>query len=147
MPLAKKPSGSLKLQPPMTPMIDCIFQLLLFFLLVPSLAADEGYLTTNLPREGMGPGPRPVREAVRIGLEAMPPDDERVAITLNDRVPLGDDFEGLRRAMEALQAQGLAPDQPVLIAPTQAVRHRWVVRAMDTAVAARFRNIQFAVSY
>ena len=36
----------------MTPMIDVIFNLLIFFLLTSVLRGNEGYLTTNLPRDG-----------------------------------------------------------------------------------------------
>ena len=45
----KKPSDPAKMQPPMTPMIDCTFNLLIFFILSPSFDMTEGFLTTNLP--------------------------------------------------------------------------------------------------
>jgi len=136
-----------RMQPPMTPMIDCIFQLLLFFMLTPALMANEAYLTTNLPQSGPHDGPLPPLEAVRIALAAAGPRDEDVSILLNGTESLGDNFLGLQAALEAYRARGLAADHPVLIAPDAAVRHRWVVRAFDMAVAARFTNIQFAVPH
>jgi biopolymer transport protein ExbD len=127
-------------------MIDCVFQLLLFFLLTPAFAANEGYLTTNLPQVGgRDPRPGPHPEAVRVVLEASGPRGENVTIVLKGIESLGDNFQGLQAALEAYRAQGLAADHPVLIAPDAGVRHRWVVRAMDAAVGARFTNIQFAV--
>lgn len=137
-----------KMQPPMTPMIDCIFQLLLFFLLTPSFSANEGYLTTNLPQaEGPNMGLQKHLERVKIGLEAVDPSSENVSITLNDTQSLGDNFAGLFGALDAYRDQGIAADHPVLIAPNMDVRHKWVVRAFDMAVAARFTNIQFAVPH
>jgi biopolymer transport protein ExbD len=137
-----------RMQPPMTPMIDCIFQLLLFFLLTPSFSANEGYLTTNLPQsEGPNAGVQKHLERIKIGLEAEEPNSENVSITLNDTQSLGDNFEGLLSALQAFRAQGIAADHPVLIAPNMDVRHKWVVAAFDMAVAARFTNIQFAVPH
>ena len=137
-----------KMQPPMTPMIDCIFQLLLFFVLTPTLMANEAFLTTNLPDAGSGGDPRPgIPEAVRVALAAAGPRGEDVTILLNGTESLGDNFRGLQAALEGYRAQGLGADHPVLIAPDAGVRHRWVVRAMDAAVGARFANIQFAVPH
>ena len=136
-----------KLQPPMTPMIDCIFQLLIFFMLMPTFQSREGYLTTNLPRD-QGPNPtRPEENPERIKIELLDEGNEGqgVSIVLNDTQSLGDNFEGLRAALEGYRAQGLQPTHPVLISPTMAVRHKFVVKAFDAAVTARFTSIHFAV--
>ena len=136
-----------KIQPPMTPMIDCIFQLLIFFMLMPTFQSREGYLTTNLPRD-QGPNPIPKQEILeRIKIELLDEgnEGEGVSIVLNDTQSLGDNFEGLRAALEGYRAQGLQPTHPVLISPTMAVRHKFVVRAFDAAVTARFTSIHFAV--
>jgi len=135
---------------PMTGMIDCVFQLLLFFMLMPSFVAGEGYLTTNLPREsGPRPGeaPLPEPEYVRIELRDDGPGGRGVRIILNGHQVLGANFEALQAALKDLKGRGLSPAFPVLIEPTKATRHRWVVRAMDAAVEARFEEIQFAVPY
>jgi len=148
MPKTKQRAEPPRMQPPMTPMIDCIFQLLLFFLLTPSFSGNEGYLTTNLPREeGPNAGKTEHRERIKIGLQSLEPNGENVTITLNDKTSFGDNFDSLLNELQNYQAQGLSPDQPVLISPDLGVRQKWVVRAFDTAVAARFKNIQFAVSY
>jgi len=137
-----------KIQPPMTPMIDCVFQLIIFFMLIPNQQAGEGYLTTNLPTD-LGPrdlgGPPPDIQYVRIELHDQGPEGKGVRIVLNDRQVLGANFETLRAALEDLKRRALASAFPVLIEPTRATRHRWVVRAMDAAVAARFEDIRFAV--
>jgi len=135
-----------KLQPPMTPMIDIIFQLLIFFMLMPSFQSHEGYLTTNLPKD-QGPNRAPQENLERIKIELLDEgnEGEGVSIFLNDTQGLGDNFEGLRAALEGFRAQGLQPTHPILISPTMAVRHKFVVRAFDAAVTARFTNVNFAV--
>jgi len=135
----------IKIQPPMTPMIDIIFQLLIFFLLTPTILA-EGYLTTNLPKT-TGPNPLSYKEVERIKVELReePPNDENVSIILNDTQNLGSSFAGLQSALRSFRDAGLPPDHPVLIAPTMPVRHKWVVRAFDAAVIAGFSNIHFGV--
>jgi biopolymer transport protein ExbD len=130
----------------MTPLIDCTFNLLVFFLLTPSLARAEGYLTTNLP---LDPGPndievRPIDPVVRIELLDEGPAGEGVEIVLNDSQSLGANFGALGAALRQEREAGLAPSVGVLIAPTMRCRHKWVVRAMDEVVAARFGNVYFA---
>jgi len=135
-----------KLQPPMTPMIDIIFQLLIFFMLMPSFQSHEGHLTTNLPKD-QGPNRAPQENLERIKIELLDEgnEGEGVSIFLNDTQGLGDNFEGLRAALEGFRAQGLQPTHPILISPTMAVRHKFVLRAFDAAVTARFTNVNFAV--
>jgi len=141
----KKPDS---IQPPMTPMIDIVFQLLIFFLLTPS-QSGEGYLTTNLPRtSGPVAGEKQVDvKRVKIELQVPEHDDKGVVIVLNENQTFGKNFEGLLAALEGLRARGLAADHPVLISPWMSCRQKWVVRAFDMAVAARFTNIHFAVPY
>ena len=140
-----------KMQPPMAPMIDIIFQLLLFFILMPTnVGGDEGYLTTNLPTHtGPNPGRREKLLYVKIGLKHEGPEPEcpDVSIILNDNQVFGANFDQLYAALMDLRAKGLAANQPVLISPTMATRHKWVVKAFDAAVAARFTDIHFAVPY
>ena len=135
-----------KIQPPMTPMIDIIFQLLIFFLLTPTFQSHEGYLTTNLPRD-QGPNPTRQENMERIKIELLDEgnEGEGVSIILGDTQNLGDNFEGLFAALKDKRDKGLQASHPILIAPTMAVRHKFVVRAFDAAVTARFTNIHFAV--
>jgi biopolymer transport protein ExbD len=142
----KRADGA-KMQPPMTPMIDCTFNLLIFFLLTPSFSLAEGYLTTNLPA-GPGPGGIEVAKweyALKIALRDAGPRGEDVDIVLNDHQSLGSNFQALGAALQGFRVVGLSAECPVLIAPTAACRHKWVVKAFDEAVAARFDKIHFAV--
>jgi biopolymer transport protein ExbD len=141
----------------MTPMIDCTFNLLIFFILSPSFDLSEGFLTTNLPTtSGPVAGKQTINVVrVKIGLEDVGPQGEFVdngknefcSITFMESQNLGGNFDALQKALEDKRAQGLAADTPVLISPTMGCRHKWVVRAFDAAVAARFTKIEFAVPY
>lgn len=52
--------------PPMTPMIDVIFQLLIFFVLTVQFKTVEGKLLSRLPKEGRDPGTEPLLPEIRI---------------------------------------------------------------------------------
>jgi biopolymer transport protein ExbD len=140
-----------KIQPPMTPMIDCTFNLLIFFLLTPSVSMNEGYLTTNLPTTSGPVAGKKQENVVRIKIELQIPDNdpkgERVNIVFNETQSLGDNFDALRAALEDKRKQGVAPNTPILISPWMGTRHKWVVKAFDAAVASRFTEIHFAVPY
>ena len=153
----KKPPTPAKMQPPMTPMIDVTFNLLIFFILTPSFDQTEGYLTTNLPKSsGPVPGEKQITEVrLKVELFDVSQDGQYVdgaknefcSITFNETQNLGANFDALRAALEEKRAAGLAATTPILISPTMACRHKWVVRAFDAAVAARYTNIQFSVPY
>ena len=127
----------------MTPMIDVIFNLLVFFLLTPVLRGPEGYLTTNLPQGGQGLGSS-TPEWVKVELVERGASGGEVEIVFDGRQVLPD-FRALEAELRGLRARGLTSDYPILIAPTAGVRHKWVVRAFDAITAARFRKIGFAV--
>jgi biopolymer transport protein ExbD len=139
-----KASGAVSFN--LTPMIDIVFNLLVFFVLMPTPLGDEGFLTANLPRSGREGDPAPPPPlAVRVRLEESGPRGQGAVIILNDTLALGSNFDALVAALADFHARGLGPDVPVIIAPTPAVQHRWVVRAFDSAVTAGFERIQFAV--
>ena len=153
----RRPRTAQKMQPPMTPMIDCVFNLLIFFILTPSFSLSEGFLTTNLPSSSGPVAGKPQLTEVRLKIELYSVGrngefedggkNEYVSIVFNDTQNLGSNFAALRSALEDKRAQGVAAMTPILISPTMGCRHKWVVRAFDAAVATRFTNIQFAVPY
>ena len=53
-PRRKRGRGKPKMQPPLTPMIDVTFQLLLFFLLTFQFREREGQIPGSLPNTGQG---------------------------------------------------------------------------------------------
>ena len=140
---------------PMIPVISVVFNLLMVFMLAPSAATADGFLTTNLPKDS-GPGPKPpgIVDGIRVELYDVGPNGVYVDGAKNEycsiRVAgreLGGDFAALRKFLEDKRDHGLAPITPVIIAPTMGTLHEWVVQAFDAAVAARFTNVMFAVPY
>jgi biopolymer transport protein ExbD len=146
----------MRLQPPLIPIIDIVFNLLMFFMLTPSTSTGEGFLTTNLPTTS-GPvhgKPQITEVRLKIQLYDVGPNgqyiengkNEYCSITVESQ-NLGGDFGALKTLLEEKRSQGLATTTPILISPTMGTLHEWVVRAFDAAVASRFTNIQFAVPY
>ena len=145
---SKRGRGRMELQ--MTPMIDIVFNLVIFFILMPSFEAEEGYLPTNLPGRSYA-GPPPKMAALRIDLRHVEPWGEHrdeATILLNAEGVA--DYAGLRRRLR--QARGNLEDSStraagpaVIIAPDQVVQHRHVVAAFDAAIDAGFKDIRFTV--
>jgi len=152
----KRPKTPLKIQPPLIPVIDVVFNLLIFFMLMPATSAGEGYLTTNLPQSSGPVAGKPTLTEVRLRVELFDvgpngvyidnAKNEYCAIRVEGK-EMGGDFNALQAFLEEKRSQGLSPTTPILLAPTMPTLHEWVVRAFDAAVAARFTNVQFAVPY
>ena len=136
-----------KMQPPLTPMIDVTFQLLLFFLLSFTFREAEGNIPGTLPEEGTG------------GVAAQEMLDRPIIVNLR---PTGDRREFViyeiselsvsPRDAKELYAQlvmrrgQLGKQVPVVIKPRGDVRWQFVVEAFNQAVRAQFENIGFAPS-
>jgi biopolymer transport protein ExbD len=157
--VAKKPKRfASHIELNMVPMIDVVFSLLIFLMIMPSSSDTEGYLPTNLPT-GLGQQKTAVIEnpknQLRIDLYHLEPYDDQhlenkagVQIHLNNEI-LADNRElrsRLKQAHAALANSGVDIDKiPVLISPDMGVYHKHVVAAFDATVDAGFKNIQFTV--
>lgn len=134
----------------MTPMIDIVFNLLIFFMLMPSFGATEGYLPTNLPGTTSGPVSL-AKETMRVDLRHRESSSDlwtQADVELNREPVAG--IAGLRRGLFAaahrLRAAGTdLKEMPVVIAPDAAVWHRDVTGAFDAAIDAGFVSIRFTV--
>ncbi|MFO0840227.1 MAG: biopolymer transporter ExbD [Phycisphaerae bacterium] len=132
--------------PNLAPMVDIIMVILIFFMLGAKLLA-EGVLETELdPRSGPGAGTAvELIPAVKIALENVD-DGKGVNIVVNAQPLPANSFAGLQRFMEQRAAAGADVSNPVVIAAQGGVRWKFVVSAMDAAIQAGFKNVQFAVS-
>ena len=139
----------------MVPMIDVVFQLLLFLMIMPATGEQEGYLPTNLPENvGQTPGLvlKPVDIAFRIDLLHVEPYEganKSLAIVRLNQEELPGNRElrmRLRQARARLEATGADIGKtPVLISPDMGVWYKHVVAAFDASVDAGFKNIQFTI--
>jgi len=135
--------------PNLAPMVDVIMVLLVFFLLGASLdLVKEGILQTELdPRSGPGAGVAvEINPVVRIALEDVDEGGGCNIYVMDEPLP-GNTFDDLRQFMLARRAAGADPANPVVIGAQTTVRWKYVIHAMDAAVRAGFRNVQFAVSF
>lgn len=132
MQLTRQPATS-KVDVPMAPMIDIVFQLLIFFMLNLKIVAPEGDFNVNLPKTG-GPGIES-SAPIRVGLRS-DADGNLIQLTLGTR-NLGNDaaaFERLNR--EILQIIG-RPGNPataeveVEIDADFETQYRYVVQAIS----------------
>jgi len=164
----RRPPIPRKIQPPIVPVLDVTFNLLIFFILMPATGVDEGYLTSNMPTS-VGPvANKPTIPEVRIKVQLYDVEpngeyingakNEHVAIAVEgdqlssaDGKPLVDQaaLAALRKVLEDKRAQlkEQAATTPILLSPTMPTRHKWVVAAFDQAVATGFNKIHFAVPY
>ena len=116
----------------LTPLIDCIFQLLVFFLLTASFITTPN-LGVELPKASAKATAAKQR-------------DLRITIDRQGRI----EFEGKRVSAAALLSrlkvlQKQQPDARVLIHADKKAYHGDVVRVMDAAKAAKFRRLGVAI--
>jgi len=137
------------MQPPLTPMIDVVFQLLLFFLLGCRFIQEEGQIRANLPKIS-GPAVASMRlEPIKIQLTATGLNDDGVMIEITGaanqtlgEVPKVWDFlmNFKRRAQPGVEEV----EVPVIITPRGRVRWTFVVDAFNQAIRAKYKNVGFA---
>jgi biopolymer transport protein ExbD len=135
--------------PNLAPMVDVIMVLLVFFLLGTSLdLVKQGILQTELdPRSGPGGGQAvQINPLIRIALGDVNHGASASIRVLDTTLPEGD-FQRLHAYLRERRQAGADPDNPVVIGAETDVRWKFVVSAMDAAVRAGFKNVQFAVSF
>ena len=145
----KKKQGGVKsggMQPPMTPMIDVTFQLLLFFLLTCEFRESEGNIPGTLPAKGTlanptpdTPPPEPVQIRIRPSANRAAASYEMTGVNVVINSP-SELFSHLKSRQEQLQSD----EVPIVILPSPDVPWEFVVEAFNQAVRARFRKIGFA---
>jgi biopolymer transport protein ExbD len=126
----------------LTPMIDVVFQLLIFFIIGMQIRDPEGILATNLPKEGTGPDPGPV----------VP----EVTVRLMKDTPVADGGQpGVRLFFEQYQCRDLADLEdrlkrlgefvsrvPVVIDGAPDVPFGYILGAIDVCKKAAFTEIR-----
>lgn len=131
-------------QPNLTPLIDVLFLLLLFFLLGTRLRVEEGQIPASLPQVSAGASitksivpPLTLRVLIRPAGES----NEQASYDLGDGQPLRD----ATTLYEQLAARSAgSADVLVQISPQSHVRWEFVVEAFNQAVRAGFQKIAFA---
>ena len=128
----------------MTPMIDCVFLLLVFFMVSTTFNKQEADISFALP------GTAEQSDSVEI------PDEQIVQITENGNVFLNDleydaptdpDMPELIKTLELFRQTAEANKVPAMItiAPEDDVKQQRVVDVLNACTAAKIANVTFAV--
>jgi len=144
-PGARRGGGSLN----MTSMIDVVFLLLIFFIVSTEFRTIEGLLPNNLP--GEGPPPDGILPELRIVLSE-DPTAAGVGFSARLRVPSArvnlsgpEQLTELIRGLIAQHGELYRQHTPVLIQADPGVLYNDVVLVYDAVLAARMKNVSFAL--
>jgi len=140
----------------MTPMIDVVFLLLVFFVCTVRFERNEAVYTLDLPQRGLTADPLALQQralVIRVGTRAA--DAISIELQADGLRERPASFDALAAALTRVR-RGTAPEpantglflaeHPVLIAPTRECGWQDAVDAFNAAVRAGFRNIGFARS-
>ncbi len=134
MNFSEKTSDDEEITLELTPLIDMVFQLLIFFLLTTTFAVNvkEGGLELNLPRAKSSEIPSMVSHLV-------------VALLKDGRMVVGGealDEQSLRKKLEKIHKE--KPDTMVIVQADRLVPHWRVVKVMDLATTIGLKRLGIA---
>ncbi|QQE10929.1 biopolymer transporter ExbD [Planctomycetota bacterium] len=139
-----------KMQLQITPLIDVIFQLLIYFMVTATFVVGEGSLTANLPHGGEQATSKAMHPEQPLNIVLKPVGYSDVSIHIAT-YKVTDSFVDLQLHLETLQyAPDLGrrgfykPDNPVIIKPQGEVRWQHVLNAFNAAIAKGYTNVSFA---
>lgn len=139
-----KRSDAVTMKVDMTPMIDCVFLLLIFFMVTTTLHRQEADISFALP------GVADQSESVEI------PDEQIIEIYEDGRVLLNDleydspDDPEMPELVDTLlrfkaTADANKVEAMITIAPAGLVKHQRVVDVLNACAAAKISNVTFAM--
>ncbi|MBM4048384.1 MAG: biopolymer transporter ExbD [Planctomycetes bacterium] len=143
MALRKRRIGLIRFDEPALPLpalIDCVFLLLIFFMVTTEFPKYEGKLETNLPRLGAAkllPKPEDFADEVTIEVQADPATGEG-RFLINNREFTADELTILLTRLAELY-----PTQAVIIQGEPNVRHRDIVKVLNACHRAKVVSISF----
>lgn len=121
-------------QPDLTPLIDCVFLLLLFFIVAGSLSEETNLFKVELPKAAHS-------EVRTISEQTV------LAISAHGQFALGEKYLPDDKLWEALsEKHRQSPIQTLVIEGDRACPYEKVVMAMDVAEALEIQEITLAVS-
>ncbi len=137
----------------LAPMMDVMFNLLIFFLVATSFQMPEGLLSARLPKTSGISDRQAIVPVVpiKIFLETAPGEKNvliRVSTSMSSDAAsliILEDFDQLYTLLKTLPKKpGITNQTPVIIASKDKVKWDTIVNAYNAAVRAKFKNIVFA---
>ena len=128
----------------LTPMIDVVFLLLIFFMVGMKFKELDRKLEADLPKVGKPlddenqPPPSEIWVIIKKAGTAANP---RPKVIIDQR-PFSDWAE-VHSTLERLSRAPGAKQDPVIVAPDGDAHHGWVMKVLDSLNQLRFRNINF----
>ena len=143
----KRARAKATMQPPLTPMIDVTFQLLIFFLVSFTFRQAEGEIPGTLPEQGEGGITSADRldEPIRISMRSVGVQRTDVIYEVQGHPHVISTPQELGELLQGRAAKS-GTEVPVIIRPSGAVQWRWVVEAFNQCVRAKFKNVGFATA-
>jgi biopolymer transport protein ExbD len=139
--LRRKPDERLGI--PIAPMIDCVFLLLIYFMVSATLEKQEADLSFELPGtvEQAGPVEFPDEQVIEIRA-----DGQAVVNDYAYDTPASPRYRELAAMLTRYQAACRAnrSEARVTLAPADGTAHQAVVKVMDACARAGVRDVQFA---
>lgn len=132
------------IQPPLTPMIDVTFQLLLYFLLTSTFRQKEGTIPGALPAPSNQVTEKMDLKPIEIYIEPGGTVDNTGVTYRSKGVSVMPDPERLFGFLEGRKQQFDTNEIPVVLRPSGLVRWKYVVEAFNAAVRLQFKNITIA---
>ncbi|MFH0879648.1 MAG: biopolymer transporter ExbD [Lentisphaerota bacterium] len=128
----------------MTPMIDCVFLLLIFFMVSSTFNSQEADISFALP------GVAAQSESVEIPDEQIIEIKQSGSVLLNDLefdTPANPDMPELLKTLKRFKdtADANKVQAMITIAPEDKVKHQRVVDVLNACSAAKIQNVTFAV--
>ena len=136
----------------LTPMIDVVFQLLIYFLLATNFALGEQVFRMDLPERGGAslmndPFDLP-EEPLRIRVLSLDQKRERISVSLPVQYPRPSDLEALERFLRESRSGSKAglflEDHPIEIVPAPDTRWEHVVDVFNAVIRAGYRSVHFS---
>ena len=125
----------------MAPMVDVVFQLLIFFLVASEVRPIEADFRANLPADGRFPRPPNVKrlETVFVRLGNLDAAGLTVEVSLNGEVLPGDPFATLTSRLVAADGDSMR----LVIDGDPDVKVTFVAKVLDAAAVARVKEVAF----
>lgn len=122
---------------PIAPMIDCVFLLLIYFMVSTTMAKQEADIRFLLP------GVAPLEESLEM------PDEQIIEIFADGRIVVNEyeyDLYNLRAMLSRFRETCMANkvESRILIAPADDVTHKKIVQVMDACALAGIENMNFS---